>query len=291
MLRSIWGALSFMAAAACTKHEWLPPPEAAVSSCAYEIDSTDFDVPSSTLWYDSSDHVIQVDGRYYDGNAFYRASYEFSYDDLGRLTEERAPDYTVRYEYTAEQIVERIDDVTWTDDLIDGRIVHEQSSLGSTRDYTYDASGRVASYASFDAGDTRSYLRQYTYDSEGRVASIDNQGLPLRTVTYAWTGQQLLISFDGDPYKPQGLALDFDENERLVRSSVISSDGVERSVSTFDYGDGVSEEHYGEFTVRATGRCDNPSVPTARRPPLPIEWTADYVTFQNRARIEMFIAF
>jgi YD repeat-containing protein len=277
---------------ACGDPEWAPPPASAVTSCLYEFEGHRTGVSASTLWFDSEDKLLQIDGRQLVSDDYVKASYKFEYDEQGRLVEFQHPEYTARYTYSADQIVRETDDGRLVLDLVDGRVTHVGGAFGSTRDYTYDSAGRVTSLAWFDAQAGRSYLTELTYDSNNRVATIQRLTRPLVTLKYTETAQQLLIDFAGDENSglAQRLAFDFDENKHLTRSAVIAWNGTEGSISTFDHSDGEIAEHHDGITVRGTGRCDQP-VPVTAPPtsPFPL-WTADYLNFRNRAATAFFLA-
>lgn len=283
-----------------------PPPADATSSCVYERTPI-IGTPSSTVWFNRSGQVIRVDGWFPAGDAgAVPAPYYLSYDDAGRLVEERTRTEDAHYIYTPEQI-RRTSNLTGDDvfDLIDGRAVHyegpEDVPLEDRwfTDYTYDGEGRLASEVGISfvaypgSGTTKVPFESHnTYDAQGRViASQGGQNGSMSSLLYSYTetADQLVVDIAVAQTSPLGnvplarRTFDFDASHRLVRAAVDQDlDGVDDQVDTYVYRDGeIDEISTGPdgFTVRATGSCAPPAVTMAPALPLPIQWGANMASF------------
>lgn len=261
------------------EHPPLPPPPAeATASCVYE--QTQFgNVTTSTLWFNSLDQVIRVDGLVYedDGTSYLAPTY-VHYDAEGRVSAQEGPFGAFTWTYSPDQIVGRGQHNRLMQ-LVDGRVVHAEfftelaPNQREYRDYTYDGDGRIASYSQQTMKYDATY--DYTYDETGRLVGVNDHSFePLTTLTYTNLDLQLKIDVAG--YKPQRWVLDFDEDQRLVRTEQDMGDFAQ--TFNYVYSDGVIEgtlEGGVDMRIVATGRCDPPALRTA--PALPVAtWEAIY---------------
>lgn len=289
-----------------------PPPADATASCVYEmIPPLDVGVSTSTLWFNGLGQMIRIDGL---SSGPYRNSAlvptYFTYDDQGRVIELRNESSDFRYDYTPQQITETSDRVTtqtWS--LVDGRVVHSEYPTNlpvekqSTQDYTYDSSGRIASYSSsflLDVGQGPMRLMsvtQYTYDPQGRMVTLqyrENGELKASySLTYAETTDRLVITADSGSSDLQRWTYDFDASHRVIRFGINyyvdryfdSGSDPDDVVALYSYLDGaiVESSPGSDRTVRATGACPPPTVVVAHQLPLPLRWDVNYVSLSDVA--------
>ena len=288
-----------------------PPPAEATASCVYETTPPlHVGVSTSTLWFNGLGQTIRIDGRpvWHSGNTGL-APYYITYDDQGRIVEERSDYGDVRYDYTPQQITQTSDTgprVIYS--LVEGRVAHSEYPADlpiekrSVHDYTYDSAGRIASYsASFFPANGQGTMRVmfvalYTYDPQGRVVThqLMKNGEITRSesLTYSETPDRLVIRVD-DGSSVERWTYDFDASHRVIRSAInyfvpfypSDLDDPDDIVDVYSYLDGEIVESFprSDGTIRATGACPPPAVVTAPVPPLPIGWYADYVSLSNAA--------
>jgi hypothetical protein len=270
-------------------------------------------VATSTLWFNPRGQVIRVDGWWVeDSGEIVPAPYYITYDDQGRLAEERSKVEVIGYLYAPEEITVRSNlggNSTYT--LVDGRAVHfegPESAAPQDRlmtDYTYDDQGRLTSYSGvsfYDAGRGRTrytFGRQYTYDAQGRAVTVrsmqDGISKEAYAFSYSQTPQQLRVEVKTlgapEPAIPlQRWTYDFDADHRIIRSAVESNyPSYHEVVDTYQYLDGeidVRSSGRSFISTRANGACDPPVVVVSDRVPLPLRWWANYDALPNAAAEE-----
>jgi YD repeat-containing protein len=297
---SPWLCLSGSLLAACSEPEpdWPPPPTDAAATCLYEVEVGS--IPKSTIYFDAQDRVMRVDGfAIDDDDDVYRASYFFDYDEQGRLVGRHGPHGDVQVTYSDQQIITSSDDINYSYDLVDGRVVTWQGPLllpETQRNralFEYDAAGRITRQSGAirvsknDGNGTwiSQYDNRYTYDAQGRVITAERDG---RTTTIAYTDfpRRLVINFETFEDLPlnhtERWTIDYDEEHRITTIMIDIPGNAIRSY-VFTYSDGAwteTRDPGGVFhrMLTATGRCAPPSLTFAPPPWLPIRWSADMVT-------------
>ena len=285
-----------------------PPPAEATASCVYEVTPPfDVGVPTSTLWFNGLGQTIRIDGDFFGRNGRMPAAYYVTYDDQGRIVEERGEYGDIRYDYTPQQITVTAD--RWPGEiysLVERRVVHAESpgvpvEKQLIRDYTYDSAGRLASYSVTDFHDegegTMKFVvaARYAYDPQGRVVTLqimkNGKVRSSSSLTYSETADRLVITVDDGSLFPARWTYDFDASHRVIRSAVKflfdteDAAGPDDVVDVYSYVDGEIVESFpgSDATIRAIGACPPPAVVVAPEAPLPIRLHAEHVSLSNEA--------
>lgn len=192
---------------------------------------------STTPWADSRTWITKTTSRV---DAIIDTVYR--YDELGRLTE--------------VEVVERDDTpLTVTEQHVyayvaDGRLDYELLANGVTKDYVYDALGRVEDLSHFidtngnhtwDAGETLRARFQYTYDkASNRTSSVETIDGQTQTFTYQYDALNRLIEEDFQGPNGTGSYTDrfaFDLTSNRLSYTRTDNDGNDTYTTTYAYDD------------------------------------------------------
>lgn len=279
------------------EHPPLPPPPAeATASCVYEW-SYEGRQGTSTLWFNSLDQVIRIDGPALDDRETYLVATSLHYDADGRMIAQENPRGASTWTYSPDQI-ERTGWFPGVMQLVDGRVTHQEFPTykapenRNVRDYTYDAAGRLVRYTEdnpYDAGQgmtTHSpWMTEYTYDQRGRVVSAKQANQEPVTFTYYDAADRVTVGITSRGLGFRRWVYVFDADHRLVRHEV-TFDDVTR-YADYIYSEGVIEQRVGPYpySVIATGRCDPPMPTFTPTLPLPVRSDASYTQFLDLSTV------
>ena len=262
----------------------------------------DRDPPTSTLWLDASNRVIRVDGwRFTDAGHRIPAAYDLTWDAEGRLVTLQGKDYDLLLVYSADEVLETSSagGDAIIHHLVNGKDVRIESppNPGSNQvsftAQTYDAAGRLASQNNgvtdlLHTRDTVTLTKDFTYDANGRLATFHSsdtrqfENSKHYSFFYIESADRLIVNVIDIHYPPTPLlaqtwTFEFDANHRLVRNAVDrDGDGYDDFWDDIRYLDGEIDvdaraPDVGSVT-HAKGRCDAPSVILAPVASLPIQF-------------------